>query len=139
ELPIAVIAAKNAVFELPAQATEMMPPGKLPVIKFADLYGKHEPVTDSSNISALSKISVQVFENLHGTHFRSIPTATAVVQTKQLAHIPPSNFLCLLSAPPKPAPTGLELTPEDSERFKTLSRGLVKFEEAMKLFRKRGK
>ncbi|KAJ7876375.1 hypothetical protein B0H14DRAFT_3436693 [Mycena olivaceomarginata] len=37
ELPFAVIAAKNAVFELPLQATEMMPPGKLPVIKFVDL------------------------------------------------------------------------------------------------------
>ncbi|KAF8209530.1 hypothetical protein K438DRAFT_1503605, partial [Mycena galopus ATCC 62051] len=56
-------------------------------------YGKHEPVTDSSNISALSKISVQVFENLHGAQFRSIPLATAAVQTKQFAHIPPIQFL----------------------------------------------
>ncbi|KAF8207331.1 hypothetical protein K438DRAFT_1962263 [Mycena galopus ATCC 62051] len=102
-------------------------------------YGKHEPVTDSSNISALSKISVQVFENLHGAQFRSIPLATAVVQTKQFAHIPPIQFLCLLSAPARLIPTGIELTQEDAARFKSLTGGLGKFNEAMKLFRKRGK
>ncbi|KAJ7182126.1 hypothetical protein C8R46DRAFT_826347, partial [Mycena filopes] len=56
-------------------------------------YGNHQPVTDSANISALSKISVQIFEKLHGTQFRSIPTATAILQTKQFAHILPINFL----------------------------------------------
>ncbi|KAJ7814859.1 hypothetical protein B0H13DRAFT_2242659 [Mycena leptocephala] len=55
--------------------------------------GKHEPVTDSSNISALSKISVQLFENLHGAQFRSIPASTAMLHAKQFAHIPPINFL----------------------------------------------
>ncbi|KAJ7320998.1 hypothetical protein DFH08DRAFT_713262, partial [Mycena albidolilacea] len=84
-------------------------------------YGKHEPVTDSSNISALSKISVQMFENLHGAQFRSIPSATAVVQTKQFAHIPPIHFLCLLSAPARLIPTGIELIQEDAVRFKTLA------------------
>lgn len=102
-------------------------------------YGKHEPVTDSTNISALSKISVQVFENLHGAQFRSIPTATAVLQTKQFGHIPPIAFLCLLSATPKVSPTGLELAQQDSDRFKSFSRELKKFNEAMILFRKRGK
>ncbi|KAJ7812195.1 hypothetical protein B0H14DRAFT_2377696, partial [Mycena olivaceomarginata] len=84
-------------------------------------YGKHEPVTDSSNISALLEISVQVFENLHGAQFRSIPSATAVVQTKQFAHIPPIHFLCLLSAPARLIPTGIELTQEDAVHFKTLA------------------
>ncbi|KAJ7768133.1 hypothetical protein DFH07DRAFT_1058377 [Mycena maculata] len=78
-------------------------------------YGKHEPVTESSNISALSKISVQVFENLHGAQFSSI-TAT-----------------------PTGLPTGLELAPEDPERFKKLVRAESKLNDAMKLFRKRGK
>jgi hypothetical protein len=45
----------------------------------------------------------------------------------------------LLSAVPKLVPTGLELRPEDFERFKKLSQELDKFNEAMKLFRKRGK
>ncbi|KAJ7122137.1 hypothetical protein C8R44DRAFT_876453 [Mycena epipterygia] len=102
-------------------------------------YGKHEPVTDSTNISALSKISVQVFENLHGAQFRSIPTTTAVLQTKKFGHIPPINFLCLLSAVPKVSSTGLELAQQDSDRFKSFSRELKKFNEAMVLFRKRGK
>jgi hypothetical protein len=101
--------------------------------------GKHEPVTDSSNISALSKISVQLFENLHGAQFRSIPASTAMLHAKQFAHIPPINFLCLLSAVPKSVPTGLELATEDSESFKKLSRGFQTFDDAMKLFRKRGK
>ncbi|KAJ6615027.1 hypothetical protein B0H10DRAFT_2220789 [Mycena sp. CBHHK59/15] len=102
-------------------------------------HGKHEAVTESSNISALSKISVQIFDNLHGTQFRSIPVATALLQAKQFGHIPPINFLCLLSAVPKLSPTGLELVPEDSDRFRTLSRGLVQFNNAMTLFKKRGK
>ncbi|KAJ7245055.1 hypothetical protein C8J57DRAFT_1009919, partial [Mycena rebaudengoi] len=101
--------------------------------------GKHESVTDSSNISALSKISVQLFEKIHGTQFRSIPTATGVLQTKQFAHIPPVNFLCLLSAVPKLVPSGLALGADDSDRLKKFSPGLDKFNEAMVLFRKRGK
>ncbi|KAJ7728967.1 hypothetical protein DFH07DRAFT_757091, partial [Mycena maculata] len=102
-------------------------------------HGKHEAVTESSNISTLSKISVQIFDNLHGTQFRSIPAATALLQAKQFGHTPPINFLCLLSAVLKLSPTGLKLVPEDSDRFRTLSRGLVQFNNAMTLFRKRGK
>ncbi|KAJ7670785.1 hypothetical protein DFH06DRAFT_980885 [Mycena polygramma] len=102
-------------------------------------YGRHEPVSDSSNISALSKISVQLFEKIHGTQFHAIPTATSVLQTRQFAHIPPINFLCVLSSIPKLLPTGLELGAEDSDRFKKLSQGLDKFNTAMTLFRKRGK
>ncbi|KAF8177560.1 hypothetical protein K438DRAFT_2181750 [Mycena galopus ATCC 62051] len=85
--------------------------------------GKHEPV----------------FENLHGGQFGSIPFATAAVQTKQFVHIPPVQFLCLWSAPARLFPTGIELTQEDVARFKTLAGVLRKFNEAMKLFRKRGK
>ncbi|KAJ7330947.1 hypothetical protein DFH08DRAFT_664832, partial [Mycena albidolilacea] len=70
------------------------------------------------------KISVQVFENLDGAQFRSIPSATTVVQTKQFAHIPPIHFLCLLLAPARPIPTGIELTQEDAVRFKTLAGGV---------------
>ncbi|KAJ6563457.1 hypothetical protein B0H10DRAFT_2115287, partial [Mycena sp. CBHHK59/15] len=94
-------------------------------------YGKHEAVTDSSNISALSKISVQLFQNIHGPQFRSIPTSTAILQSKQFAHIVPINFLCLLSSVPKPVPTGIELAPEDSETFKKLSAGFSTFVDAM--------
>ncbi|KAJ7693090.1 hypothetical protein B0H17DRAFT_873689, partial [Mycena rosella] len=136
--PFEVINAKNAVLQLPANLLPDLPPLSCPETPRGK-FGKHEPVTESSNISALSKISVQVFENLHGAQFRSIPMATAVLQTKQFAHIPSINFLCLLSAAPKIVPTGLELGAEDSERFRTLSRGLNGFNAAMTLFRKSGK
>ncbi|KAJ7292486.1 hypothetical protein C8J57DRAFT_1456964 [Mycena rebaudengoi] len=99
--------------------------------------GKHEPVTESNIITAISYASVQVFEHQHGAQFRSIPLATAVLQTKQFAHIPSINFLCLISAP-KPVTIGLELTQDDAQRFKALMSGTSRVEEAMKLFRKRG-
>ncbi|KAJ7722682.1 hypothetical protein B0H16DRAFT_1334577, partial [Mycena metata] len=102
-------------------------------------HGTHHPVTDSVNISALSKISVQIFEKVHGAQFRTIPTATAMLQTKQLAHILPINFLCLLSTSPKVLSTGLELSAEDSEHFKTLAGAVDKLNAALKSFRKRGK
>ena len=102
-------------------------------------YGKHEPVTESSNIAALSKISVQVFEPGHGAQFRAIPTSTAMLQTKQYAHIPPIYFLCLLTSAPNVVSTGLELCPEDVQRFKILTKGTNRFHDAMKLFRKTGK
>ena len=97
-------------------------------------------MVDSTNISVLSKISVQLFEQLYGTQFRAIPTATALLQTKQFAHIPPiiMNFLCLLSTSPKAGPTGLKLGAEDSNRFQTLAQGHNKFNAALTLSRKRG-
>ncbi|KAK7012443.1 hypothetical protein R3P38DRAFT_2550092, partial [Favolaschia claudopus] len=101
-------------------------------------YGKHESRTDSSNISALSKISVQLFEHFYDSEFRSIPTPTAILQTKQFAHIPPSDFLCLLSGEANLLPTGLELRSDDSQLYNSLSRGYSKFVDAMKEFRKRG-
>ncbi|KAJ7909891.1 hypothetical protein B0H13DRAFT_1616161 [Mycena leptocephala] len=65
DLPIAVIAAKNAAFELSTEGQAMIPPGKLAVIEFADLvlprasselvygesqlwFSKDEPATDIS-------------------------------------------------------------------------------------------
>ncbi|KAJ7263477.1 hypothetical protein C8J57DRAFT_1070505 [Mycena rebaudengoi] len=100
--------------------------------------GRHKPVTESPMITAISYLSVEVFENHHATVF-SIPTATSFLRTKQFAHIPSNNLLCVLSQTPKPLPTGLSLFPEDAERFKILQRGVTKFHKAMVLFRKRGK
>jgi hypothetical protein len=47
----------------------------------------------------------------------------------------------LLSVPPRvhSISSTLELTQEDSDRFKTLEKGTAKFKDAMKLSRKRGK
>ncbi|KAF8232513.1 hypothetical protein L208DRAFT_1064247, partial [Tricholoma matsutake] len=42
-------------------------------------HGKHEAVSDSSNISAVSHVCVQVFEHMFGRQFRGIPAATAIL------------------------------------------------------------
>ncbi|KAJ6622556.1 hypothetical protein B0H10DRAFT_1944479 [Mycena sp. CBHHK59/15] len=84
-------------------------------------------------ITAISYVSVRVFEHQYAA------TATAMLQTKQFAHIPSINFRCLLSKSPKVLPTGLELAQEDVDRFKKLNGGLGKFNEAMVLFCKHGK
>ncbi|KAJ6610323.1 hypothetical protein B0H10DRAFT_1811784, partial [Mycena sp. CBHHK59/15] len=99
-------------------------------------HGTHQPITESTTITAISNLSVQVFEYHHATVFQGIPTTTSFLQTKQFAHIPSINFLCILSKTPKLTPTGLELFPEDAERFKKLQGGVGKFDEAMVLFRR---
>jgi len=99
---------------------------------------KHESVSDSSNICAVSNVAVQLFEYMHGRQFRSIPEATSIFQTKQFALLGSNAFLCLLSLPPRSTVPGLELSQEDADRFKNLLMHEDKFKEAMRLFRKRG-
>ena len=66
------------------------------------------------------------------------PEVTSRLQTKHFALLPSMSFLCLLSVPPKvhAKSSTLELTQEDSNRFKTLDQGIG---DAMKLSRKRRK
>jgi hypothetical protein len=76
---------------------------------------------------------------LEAAHQISSLQRTLQIGTYSTCCIPSINFLCLLSAIPRSSPTGLELGSEDSERFKALSRGLEQINNAMTLFRKRGK
>jgi hypothetical protein len=101
--------------------------------------GKHAAVTDSSNISAVSYIGVQVFEHMYGRQFRVIPEATAPFLTKQFALLPPISFLCSLSSLPViPLNSNhLELPPIDISLFHNLQAGHGRFKNAMALFRKR--
>ena len=62
--------------------------------------GKHMAITDSSNISAVSNIGVQVFEHMYSGLFRAIPEATALFFTKRFALLQPISFLCLISSRP---------------------------------------
>ncbi|KAF8224221.1 hypothetical protein L208DRAFT_1075266, partial [Tricholoma matsutake] len=41
--------------------------------------GKHESVSDSSNICAVSNVAVQIFEYMYGRQFCSIPEATSTL------------------------------------------------------------
>ncbi|KAJ7893614.1 hypothetical protein B0H14DRAFT_2559601 [Mycena olivaceomarginata] len=73
DLPVAVIAAKNAAYKLPAHAMEMILPGKLPVIQFAGLalprtssefvYGKHRSIPPTAVLDLLSRKSGQAWLN----------------------------------------------------------------------------
>jgi hypothetical protein len=47
--------------------------------------GKHAAITQSSNISAVSYIGLQLFENVINRQFRAIPEATALFQTRLYA------------------------------------------------------
>ena len=96
---------------------------------------------ESSNISTVSYIAVQLFEFMHGCQFHHIPEATSCLQMKQFALLPLMSFLCLLSVSPKvhAQSSTLELTHEDSIQFKTLDQGTAQFKDAMKLSRKRRK
>jgi hypothetical protein len=94
-------------------------------------------VTEASNISALSKLVVQLFEPMYGRQFRSVTEATALFQTKLFAIMGPNAFLCLLSLPPKIDHTDIELGVDDGHLFVTLQQNYGRFQEAGRLFLKR--
>jgi hypothetical protein len=82
DLPVAVIAAKNAVYKLPTHAMEMMPPGKLPVIQFAEL--------------ALPRTSSELVYGESQLWFRDDEPTTDISSLKHRS-IPPTAVLDLLS------------------------------------------
>ncbi|KAJ7834458.1 hypothetical protein B0H14DRAFT_3462047 [Mycena olivaceomarginata] len=82
DLPVAVIAAKNAAYKLPAHAMEMMLPGKLPVIQFAEL--------------ALPRTSSEFFYGESQLWFRDDEPTTDISSLKHRS-IPPTAVLDLLS------------------------------------------
>jgi len=96
-------------------------------------------ITDSSNVSAVSYIGVQVFEHMYSGLFRVIPEATALFFTKRFALLQPISFLCLLSSSPDTATSSnhLELARADLVLFQTLQAHRTRFESAMTLSRKR--
>ena len=100
--------------------------------------GKHTAVTDSSNISAVSYIGVQVFKHMYGHQFHVIPKDTVPFLTKQFALLLPISFLCSLSSLPViPLNSNhLELPPIDISLFHNLQAGHGRFKNAMALFRK---
>jgi hypothetical protein len=103
--------------------------------------GRHEPADITSNIAALSKIILQVFEHSgHGAQFRSIPEVTALLKLHQYVLLPPTSFLTLLNAQPlKVNNSGFELSPVDMVLFNDLKKGKEQLRKAMKAFRKRQK
>ncbi|KAF4618011.1 hypothetical protein D9613_012841 [Agrocybe pediades] len=111
--------------------------------KSSGKYGAHCPVTETSNISAVSNITVQVFQYHVGRHFRVIPTATSDFQKKHFQIISSLQFLCLIgtkvtSAELESSASLLEILPADMTRFNTLKKVQDKIAAAMKSSKKRG-
>ena len=104
-------------------------------------HGKHGLITESSNISMVSYITIQLFEFMHSCQFRHIPEMTSCLQTKQFSLLPLLMLLCLLSTSLKVHTHSgtLELTQEDSNQFCTLYQGTARFKDTKKLSRKRKK
>ncbi|THH03625.1 hypothetical protein EW146_g10378, partial [Bondarzewia mesenterica] len=61
--------------------------------KMSGKNGKHTAVTQSSNISALSYIGVQLLEHMFDKHFRAVSEATEMFQTKWFHLLPPIAFI----------------------------------------------
>ncbi|THH21626.1 hypothetical protein EUX98_g8318 [Antrodiella citrinella] len=112
------------------------------------LNGKHQAVTQSTNVSALSYISVQTFQCTarYTKLFSSIPDSTSLLQTKHFAHIPSHMFLTLLSSKPTPTDTSLQetaarrtykMTEVDFDLYLSLSSNIESFDRATTLFRGR--
>ncbi|KAF8797488.1 hypothetical protein BYT27DRAFT_7237241 [Phlegmacium glaucopus] len=103
--------------------------------------GKHAAVSESSSISAVSYLGLQVFEFMYARQFRSVCEATSMFQTKQYLLAPSTQFLCLLDSKiseHQAQGLSIELTQRDLSYFRDLQKGETQFKAAIKLFRKRG-
>ena len=99
---------------------------------------KHAAVTDSSSISALSYLGVQLFELTHGCSFRAVTEATAVFQTRQFALFHSYSFLCLVDHA-ESSRDGIVVSFADGTLFERLYAGRPQFIAALKFFAKRDK
>ena len=103
--------------------------------------GKHSSVSESSNISAVSYMAVQVFKPMYARQFRSVPAATATFQTRQYLLLSSFHFLTLLDYKDSSQQQGsiLELSTVDLNRFRTLQNANKQLQAAFKLSKKRGR
>ena len=104
--------------------------------------GKHNNVTDRSNLSALSYLSVQIFEYQHTDNGSLIfskneTERTALLQVSEFAHIYSYQFLLLVTVPSDS--DKIILVGADGGYFHQLSEqhALQALGSAMKEFRKR--
>lgn len=93
-----------------------------------------------SKISAISNMVVQVFEHMYAQQFRSVPTATVIIQTRQFLLLSSIKFLMLLDYKGSSQQQGstLELSPDDLHRFHTLQKADKQLQAAIKLLQKWG-
>ena len=100
--------------------------------------GRHNNVTDSSNIMAVSYLAVQIFEHQLGSQFRAIPNAQRL-QVLRFDHLPPAAFLCALKHAPELTPFGLKISLDDWQLFKVIKENSAKVSQAIKMLTGRQK
>ena len=103
---------------------------------------RHESADTMTDISALSRVVIRVFEHTHGHQFRAIPSAMAMLQAHQFALLPPSNIISVLSTGLQALNySGFDLSPTDMTLFNDLCQGnaIVQLRLTMKAFRKQEK
>ena len=83
---------------------------------------RHSAVTDSSIVTALSHISVQVFGHSHDRWFTHVPEEAAQLQTRHFAMLLPQNLLLPLRSPVITNSTQLvEVSSEDIKEFSEMT------------------
>ena len=102
--------------------------------------GRHNNVSDSSNIMAVSEsyLAVQIFEHQLGTQFCAIPNAQRL-QVLWFDHLLPSAFLCALKHAPELTPFGLKISLDDWQLFKVIKDNIEKVSQAIKVLAGRQK
>jgi hypothetical protein len=109
--------------------------------KTAGKNGKHAAITDSSLISAISYIGVQIFDYHAANHFTALPEAMSLLNIRQFEFIASIRFLVLL---PRTSVTtqpdgGLLLDFNHTNLFRALTGQATQLTEAMRLFNRRGR
>jgi hypothetical protein len=106
--------------------------------------GKHNAVSEKSNIVAVSYMVVQLYEPvLHTVQsgkmvFRDRPDRLSLLQVKEYALMTSPQFLTVLLQKPTLNPTGLDISEMDSTSFSSLNRLSPLLKKAVDEFKKRG-
>ncbi|KAH6903463.1 hypothetical protein BKA70DRAFT_1110791 [Coprinopsis sp. MPI-PUGE-AT-0042] len=104
---------------------------------------RNAAVNQHSNLSALSRIAVQIYEHAHKRQFGSTPAATSPLSTKQYLLLAPYQILFVLSKEPTPVGSfpgsPIQVTTIDYDHWKELQskRAISGFQQAFVDFRKR--
>lgn len=89
-------------------------------------------MTDSSNITALSHVGVQVFGHTYSRWFTHIPSRTAQLQTRQFAWLFPRQLLlCLRSGPKINETQVVEVSRDDFLEFERMKKGIDRIVNAL--------
>ncbi|KAF8338557.1 hypothetical protein F5887DRAFT_850743, partial [Amanita rubescens] len=91
----------------------------------------------TSNISALSYLALQVYEEDRFRTFTAVPTSTAQLQTFQFMLLLPNHVLVVLQNVNISDNSGVKLTQGEWELYQELFCGLDQLSNAMAGFRRR--